>query len=145
MNIYTIGFAKKTASEFFNTLKKYNIDKLIDIRLNNTSQLAAFTKQKDLEFFLKEICNIRYEHIPEFAPSQEILDGWKKKKISWDEYEQKFNTLLEKRGIVDKFIKQIGQDRVLFLCSEPSPKHCHRRLTAEAIANRLPNIDIIHL
>ena len=93
MEIYSIGFTQKSASEFFSTLKAHGIERLLDVRLNNTSQLAAFAKQADLAYFLREICNASYEHEPLLAPTQDILDAYKKQKGDWDVYENKFNTL----------------------------------------------------
>lgn len=102
MEIYTIGFAKKKAEEFFGTLRKAGIKRLIDIRLNNTSQLAGFTKRDDLQFFLKELCGADYLHEPLLAPTAEILNSYKKKKISWEEYENLFLNLLAERKIEGK-------------------------------------------
>ena len=44
MEIYTIGFAKKSAEAFFGALRKAGIKRLIDIRLNNTSKIASLRK-----------------------------------------------------------------------------------------------------
>ena len=44
MTIYTIGFTQKSAEQFFEAIKKNNIELLIDVRLNNKSQLAGFSK-----------------------------------------------------------------------------------------------------
>jgi len=74
MEIYTIGFTKRTAAEFFGALKRAGIKRLLDVRLNNVFQLAGFTKRDDLPFFLKEICGAKYVHQPLLAPTQEMLD-----------------------------------------------------------------------
>lgn len=149
MKLFTIGFTKKSAKEFFDLLKSNNIKKIIDIRLNNSSQLAGFTKGNDLKYFLKVICNIDYEHDISLAPTQEILDGYKKKKINWDQYEQLFKNLLIVRNSIDciNYKTKKDYDNLCLLCSELSPKNCHRRLVAEYIKeNNLElNIQIIHL
>ena len=90
MEIYTIGFTQKNAAEFFETLRRAGIRRVIDVRLNNTSQLAGFTKRDDLEYFLEQICQAAYDHQPELSPTKEILDGYKKKEIPWEEYEARF-------------------------------------------------------
>ncbi len=97
MEIYSIGFTQKSASEFFGTLKAHGIERLLDVRLNNTSQLAAFAKQADLAYFLKEICGAAYEHEPLLAPTQEILDAFKKQKGSWEEYSEAYLALIRSR------------------------------------------------
>lgn len=142
--LYTIGFAQKNAEDFFAVLRNNNIRKLIDIRLNNLSQLAGFTKKQDLEYFLKEICNIEYLHRPDFAPTKEILDDYKKKKISWLDYKQKYLKLLSQRDVKTK-IEPKELDMSCLLCSEPKPAHCHRRLLAEYFENIYKGITIKHL
>lgn len=142
--LYTIGFAKKSAREFFTALKDNRIKTIIDVRLNNVSQLAGFTKKKDLHYFLKEICDINYDHRPEFAPTKEILDAYKKKEISWSEYESKYNSVLSERVVV----KQITSEELnmaCLLCSEPTAEKCHRRLLAEALKNHYGDINIKHI
>ena len=144
MKIYTIGFGQKTAENFFEKLKSNGIKKLIDIRLNNKSQLAGFTKKNDIIYFLKEIANIKYEYRPEYAPGKELLDNYRKKKINWDQYEINYFELLKERDILTK-IKIADLSEVCFLCSEPTPEKCHRRLLAEYLKEQYPEIEIIHL
>ena len=142
--IYTIGFAQKAAKEFFSSLSNNNIRKLIDIRLNNTSQLAGFAKKHDLEYFLEKICNIKYVHKPDFAPTQEILDNYKKKIISWVEYEKKYLDILSQLDIKQKItFEELNMS--CLLCSEPKPDFCHRRLLAEYFKNLYKEIEIKHI
>ena len=142
--LYTIGFAKKSAKQFFTLLKDNGVKTLIDVRLNNVSQLAGFTKKKDLHYFLKEICDINYDHRPEFAPTKEILDAYKKKEISWSDYESKYNSVLIERSVA----KQITSEELnmaCLLCSEPTAEKCHRRLLAEAFKKHYGDINIKHI
>ena len=145
MEIYTIGFTKKSAKKFFDALKKAGIKRLIDIRLNNSSQLAGFTKQDDLAFFLKEICGAEYTHKPILAPTKEILDGYKKKKITWEEYERRFATLINERKVEEILNKELFDIPTVLLCSEPKPDKCHRRLVSEYLRDKWGDIKIIHL
>ena len=145
MEIYTIGFTRKSAEEFFGKLKDAGIRQLLDIRLNNTSQLAAFAKQDDLRYFLKQICKIDYLHMPILAPTQEILDDFKKRKGDWDVYETGFNKLMVDRGIETTLKKQLFKKRSVLLCSECEPDFCHRRLVAEYLKHHWGNVDIKHL
>ena len=145
MEIHTIGFTKKNAAEFFGALRGAGIRRLIDVRLNNTSQLAGFAKRDDLRYFLREICQADYLHLPELAPAKEILDGYKKKHIPWPEYENRYRALLAERGVentIDR--RQFGQPTV-FLCSEPAAERCHRRLAAEYLAEKWGDVKIVHL
>jgi uncharacterized protein (DUF488 family) len=142
--IYTIGYTHKTAKIFFEKLIYNKIITLIDIRLNNKSQLAGFTKMPDLQYFLKELCNIDYLYMSQFAPAKEILDAYKKKKIDWSDYERKFNTLIKERKIEKDMNLNILNNSCL-LCSEETPNQCHRRLVAEYFKNRFKNIEIVHL
>ena len=145
MEIYTIGFAKKSAEAFFGALRKAGIKRLVDIRLNNTSQLAGFTKRDDLKFFLKELCNSEYIHEPLLAPTPEILNSYKKKKISWQEYEQRFLELMAERKIEEKIDRSLFNGPTVLLCSEPKADRCHRRLVLEYLQNNWGNLRIIHL
>ena len=145
MNIYTIGFTKKSAEEFFTLLKKNNVSIVYDIRLNNSNQLAGFSKGKDLKYFLKVINNMEYSHENIFAPTKEILDSYKKKKITWEEYEELYKELLDKRNVY-KYIKEkeLIKEGICFLCSEQMPTNCHRKLLAEYIKEKY-EVDIYHL
>ncbi len=149
MVIYTIGFTKKSAEQFFGLLKKNNVRYLIDIRLNNSSQLAGFAKGRDLKYFLRELLGIGYIHDTKLSPTKEILDDYKNKLISWNEYEKKFIKLLEERNIRNHVIDNLYEvlDGCCLLCSEETAEKCHRRLVAEYIQRVFCNeeIKIIHL
>jgi uncharacterized protein (DUF488 family) len=145
MEIYSIGFTQKSAGEFFGTLKARGIERLLDVRLNNTSQLAAFAKQADLAYFLKEICGAAYEHEPLLAPTQEMLDSYKKQKGGWDAYEEAFLALMHARNIESTLDKASFARKTVLLCSEPTAEHCHRRLVLEYLQNRWEGVEIHHL
>jgi len=131
MAVYTIGFTKKNAKTFFNFLKEEKITRLIDVRINNTSQLAGFAKKDDLKFFLSELCNkAEYIHIPELAPTKEMLSSYKKGKISWKKYERDFLNLMSQRDIKNKF-EPIFFENACLLCSEHEPHNCHRKLVVD--------------
>lgn len=144
MKLFTIGFTKKSAEEFFMCLQKAGVRRIVDIRLNNTSQIAGFAKARDLKYFLHAIAGIDYVHIPDFAPTQEIIDDFKKRKGSWFEYESSFKVLMTKRLIADLAANTLHENDCL-LCSENTPEHCHRRLIAEYLQEQLRNIEVFHL
>ena len=130
MNIYTIGFTKKSAERFFEALRQSGAKRLIDVRLNNVSQLAGFAKKQDLTYFLKQICGIEYVHVLALAPTQDMLDGYKKRRRSWRDYENEFLTLMRDRKIENEISRDL-MDGGCLLCSEDKPEHCHSRLVAE--------------
>ena len=144
MKLFTIGFTKKTAEIFFGKLCDAGVKRVIDIRLNNVSQLAGFAKKDDLSYFLKTICAIEYVHVPELAPTQDILDGYKKNKGDWEVYEKKFIELMIKRAIENKLSRELF-DNACLLCSEEKPHHCHRRLVAEYLKDKWGNVEIEHI
>ena len=144
MTVFTIGFTKKTAEEFFTRLKQSGLVRLVDVRLNNTSQLAGFTKKDDLAFFLREICRLDYVHLPDLAPTQEILDRYKKDGGDWAAYERNFLGLLASRQVENTTARELIEGGCL-LCSEPTPEHCHRRLVAEYLCARWGSLVIRHL
>jgi uncharacterized protein (DUF488 family) len=145
MEIYSIGFTQKSAAEFFGALKQAGIRRLMDIRLNNTSQLAAFAKASDLPYFLRELCDAEYVHEPLLAPTQEILDEYKKKKGDWSEYEKEFLALIHKRDIGNTLDRNSFAVPTVLLCSEPTAEHCHRRLVLEYLAQHWSDVTIHHL
>jgi uncharacterized protein (DUF488 family) len=144
MKLFTIGFTKKNGEAFFTKLKKAGVRRIIDVRLNNQSQLAGYAKRDDLRYFLKEIGNIEYIHLPELAPSQEIFDKYGKGKESWKEWEQDILNLLAARKL-EKTLDPALFEGACLLCSEHDPTHCHRRVIAEYLKNKWGNIEIEHL
>ena len=144
IDIKTIGFTKKTVEEFFGLIKESGAKRVVDVRLNNVSQLAGFAKRKDLEFFLKELLNVDYVHLPELAPTQDILDAYKKHKGDWGVYEPAFLKLMEEREIEKRLDPEMIAGGCL-LCSEDKPHHCHRRLVAEYLKDKWGDVKIGHL
>jgi uncharacterized protein (DUF488 family) len=144
MRLFTIGFTKSSAERFFGRLLDAGVKRVIDVRLNNVSQLAGFAKKDDLRYFLRAIGGIEYQHRPELAPTQEMLDDFKKRKGSWDEYEKQFLDLMVTRQ-VERLLTPESLDDGCLLCSEDKPRHCHRRLVAEYLADKCGNLEISHL
>ena len=144
MRILTIGFTKKSAQDFFETLLKVGARRLVDVRLNNISQLAGFAKKNDLAYFLDRLCSVDYVYLPILAPTKEMLDAYKKKHIGWKEYEHRFIDLMAERQIEDRINPQTLEDACL-LCSEDEPHYCHRRLVAEYLKKHWGNVKIEHL
>lgn len=144
IDLYTIGFTKKNAQQFFDTLIKSGVKRVIDTRLNNVSQLAGFAKRDDLKYFLQKIGNIEYTHLLELAPTKNILDAYKKDKGDWEIYEKKFLQLMRDRKIEEQLSPDIVNGGCL-LCSEAKPHHCHRRLVAEYLNEKWGNVKICHL
>ena len=145
MEIYTIGFTQTTAEHFFGRLKQAGIERLLDVRLNNTSQLAGFAKAKDLPYFLKELVGATYEHEPMLAPTQEILDGYKKDGGDWALYEAAFLELMASRKVETALSLSDFNARTALLCSEATAEQCHRRLVCEYLASCWDDVEAIHL
>lgn len=146
ITLYTIGFTKKNAQKFFELLKNAGVRKLVDIRINNASQLAGFAKGTDLKFFMKAICNAEYEHITDLAPTKELLKNYQDKVIDWNGYAVVFKKILQDRHIAERFNVE-NFDNCCFLCTEDTPEQCHRRLVAEFFKAKNPDKDIriVHL
>lgn len=144
IRLFTIGFTRKSAEEFFTLLKESAVKRIIDIRLNNVSQLAGFAKRDDLAFFLRAICSIEYIHRPDLAPTKDLLDRYKKKVVDWETYEREFRAIMQERQI-EREIPRSMLDHACLLCSENTPEHCHRRLVAEFLRQANGNITVCHL
>lgn len=143
MKLFTIGFTKTSAEDFFSRLSKAHVKKLLDVRLNNISQLAGFAKRDDLRYFAERICGIGYGYLPELAPTKDMLDEYRKSKGGWSTYAQKFLDLMARRKIEN--IDRSQFDGGCLLCSEDKPHHCHRRLVAEYLKDKWGNVEIEHL
>ena len=144
MKIFTIGFTKKSAEQFFDSLQTAGVKRVVDVRLNNVSQLSGFAKKNDLEYFLKQICGMDYTHLPNLAPTKDILDAYKKERGSWETYERDFIDLMAARKIENAIEQETLEDACL-LCSEDKPHYCHRRLVAEYLREYWGNVEIEHL
>lgn len=144
MKLFTIGFTKKNARRFFETLRESGTKRVVDVRLNNVSQLAGFAKKDDLAYFLEKIGGIDYVHLPALAPTQEMLDEYKKGGGDWATYEARFLDLMRKRRIEDTIPREVVADGCL-LCSEDKPHNCHRRIVAEYFKQHWVDVEIAHL
>jgi len=146
-NVYTIGFSGKSAEQFFSLLGQHNVQRVLDVRLWNRSQLAGFTKARDLQFFLRTILDADYVHLPILAPTKELLDGYKKKQVSWADYELAYVKILAERNAQAMLAPELFTDACL-LCSEATAQQCHRRLGAEYLQSKwgiFNQLNIIHL
>lgn len=145
MEIFTIGFTQSSAERCFGRLKEAGLQRLLDIRLNNRSQLAGFAKQDDLKFFLESICGMDYRHEPLLAPTQDILDAYKKNGGQWSVYEEQFLALMRERQVESKLSPDDFAQPTVLLCSEATADHCHRRLVVEYLQQHWPEVKPIHL
>jgi uncharacterized protein (DUF488 family) len=144
MKVFTIGFTRKSAREFFEKLQRPGLARVVDVRLNNVSQLAGFSKREDLNFFCEAILSIGYLHLPELAPTQAMLDGYKKNHGSWLDYEKRFLGLMAERKVEDTLARRVIDGGCL-LCSEATPENCHRRLVAEYLQSKWEDVEIEHI
>ena len=144
MTIFTIGFTKKSAKEFFEALRHSGARHLLDIRLHNTSQLAGFTKREDLRYFLRQIVNMEYHEVPILAPEDSLLSDYRKTG-DWAKFEQSYLELIRQRQVGRHIDPALFEDGVVLLCSEAEPNHCHRRLAAEYLARSMVEAHIEHL
>jgi uncharacterized protein (DUF488 family) len=136
LTVYSIGFTRKTAEQFFGALRGAGIRQLVDIRLHNSSTLAGFTKAADLPFFLRELCGAEYRHEPLLSPTEELFRGIKGRKIGWPEYEKGFLRLMAERRVAERFDRSLFAVPTVLLCSEPTADRCHRRLVLEHLNQR---------
>jgi uncharacterized protein (DUF488 family) len=145
VEIATIGFTQSSAEHFFGRLQRAGIRRLIDVRLNNISQLAGFAKRDDLAYLLGQVCGADYVHEPLLAPTAELLRAYRRKDIAWEEYADRFQELIVSRSIHTALDGRLFDRSVALLCSEALPDRCHRRLVAEFLQTRWDNVTIIHL
>ncbi len=144
MEIYTLGFTQKSAAHFFGLLKDAGIRRLLDVRLNNVSQLAGFTRRDDLRYFLSAICGAAYQHEPLLAPTKDILTAYRNTH-EWQAYAEAFNALIAARRVETLFTPEFFTIPTVLLCSEPTPDQCHRRLVAEYLQQHFRGLTVVHL
>src|SRR5689334_1655441 len=145
MQLYTIGFTKKSAERFFGLLRGSGVQRLVDIRLHPGGQLAGFAKSDDLAYFLRELAGCSYTHMPQLAPTEDLLKSYRKDH-KWPRYVERFEALMDERDVPQTLDRALfEQERCCLLCSEATPEKCHRRLVAERIAAHWPGVEIVHL
>jgi len=144
IKLFTIGFTKKNAERFFGLLRDSGVRRILDVRLNNTSQLAGFAKRDDLAYFLQAIGDIEYIELPGLAPTEAIMDSYKRKTSDWPTFAASYVALLERRNVAGSMSRAM-LDHACLLCSEDKPDHCHRRLAADYLAARFGDVEIVHL
>lgn len=145
MEIATIGFTRSSARHFFERIEQSGLRTLVDVRLNNTSQLAGFAKRDDLEFFLNRLANITYIEEPLLCPAEDDLKAYRSKKIDWKEYVRRYRKKIRADRVEERLDRGLFQRGVILLCSEPEPDHCHRKVAAEYLAEKWGSVDVIHL
>jgi uncharacterized protein (DUF488 family) len=145
VTLFTIGFTRQSAESFFTKLQRAGVARLVDVRLNNVSQLSGFAKRDDLRYFARAICALEYVHVPELAPTQEMLDAYRKGRAAdWHSYERQFLELMRSRRVERSVAPELLAGACL-LCSEDRPDQCHRRLVAEYFQQKWGDIEIVHL
>ena len=145
MQLYTIGFTQRPADDFFGALRRAGVKRLLDVRLNNTSQLAGFTKREHLPYFLRELCGADYVHEPLLAPSQDLFVFRRKQNGAWEEYERAYRRLLAEREVERRLNPELFSGPSVLLCTEPTADQCHRRLAAEYLQQHWGGLEITHL
>lgn len=145
MEIYTIGFTQSTAERFFGRLAQARVERLLDVRLNNSSQLAGFAKAQDLPYFLRELLGAAYAHEPLLAPTPQMLADYRKRHVDWETYERRFMALLAERRVEAELSPADFNARTALLCSEATAEHCHRRLVCDYLARHWSGVRAIHL
>ena len=145
MHIYTIGFTRKTARDFFECLKGVEAAHLLDIRIRNNSQLAGFTKRDHLEYFAQRLTRLTYLEYPLLAPDEAMFKQYRSD-WDWPAYEARYLALLDSRWASEQIDPGVFEGGVVLLCAEPTPDRCHRRLAAEYLQSLMfPEAGIVHL
>lgn len=145
MEIMTIGFTRRSARDFFTTLERAGVERLLDVRLRNTSQLAGFAKRDDLAFLLAGLVGATYDHRVDAAPTPELLDAYRDGRVDWDDYAAAIRDLLAQRAIEQAWDPDDFARPTVLLCSEPTADHCHRRLVIEHLAQHWDDVTARHL
>ena len=144
MNLYTIGFTGKSAEQFFTLVSETKASRLIDIRINRTSQLAGFAKEQDLKFFIPELTNMDYVVREDLAPTKDLLASYRRQDIAWEQFAERYEQLLRERVLQNALSREDFSNSIL-LCSEKEPEKCHRTLLANILIEQFPSLEIVNL
>lgn len=145
IKLFNIGFTQKTAKEFFGIIKANKIDCLVDVRLNPNGQLSRFAFEKDLPYFLSELCNgCAYKHRIDLAPTKELLKEVRDKDCAMSKnyklFELAYRKQLEMKSKISNFVKEFDKyQNVVLLCSEPTNEKCHRRVLSDMLIKLFDN------
>ena len=142
MILYTIGYSQKTAEEFFALLRDAGVKRVVDIRRHNTNQLAGFTKQSDLPWFLDTIAGIGYTHELRLAPSEELMHAYRKEGLPFEDFAKQ---LTEQFGDTHRELDPKDFADAALLCSEADPSECHRSVAADYLAKHWEGVEVTHL
>jgi uncharacterized protein (DUF488 family) len=145
LEIYTIGSTQSTAEHFFGRLSEAGVERVVDVRLSNSSQLAGFAKAQDLQYFLRRLIDVDYVYEPLLAPTQEIRDAYRKQKGSWEEYADSFMALMKERSIENRLDPRAFETPTALLCSEASADRCHRSLVVAYLAQHWDDVSAVNL
>jgi len=144
LNLYTIGFTGKSAEQFFTLVSETKASRLIDIRINRTSQLAGFAKEQDLKFFIPQLTNMEYVVREELAPTKDLLASYRRQDIAWEQFAERYEQLLRERLLQNALSLEDFSNSIL-LCSEKEPEKCHRTLLANILIEQFPSLEIVNL
>ena len=122
MTLFTTGFAGRDAQGFFTRLREHGVRRLIDVRRFNTSQLAGYTKHRDLPFLLAELCDADYTHVPDAAPAADLLTAYRSDELPFDAFAQAYRD-----GLDPQVVAQVAE-----LAAEAPPSCSARRPTRSA-------------
>jgi len=144
MTLFTIGFTGKSAEKFFELLLNSKATRVIDIRINRTSQLAGFAKEQDLKYFLPKLAGMDYLVREDLAPDKDLLASYRNKELNWDLFSQNYRKLLDDRGALPSLSLAEIENSVL-LCSENEPEKCHRTILANLLVQIHPTLKVKNL
>ena len=71
-----------------------------------------------------------------FAPTWDMVMGYKKGSISWEEYTRQYTALMRQSYARNtaRWLEVLAQDEVTLVCYCRDDEECHRRLLAEMLA-----------
>ena len=144
MTLFTIGFTGKSAEKFFELLQNSKATRVIDIRINRTSQFAGFAKEQDLKYFLPKLAGMDYLVREDLAPDKDLLASYRNKELNWDLFSQNYRKLLDERGALPSLSLAEIENSVL-LCSENEPEKCHRTILANLLVQIHPTLKVKNL
>ena len=142
--LYTIGYERLLPPELVNELKVAGVQRLIDVRYRPQSRRPGMSKTRLGELLGDH--GIAYEHRKELGTPPDIRWYFKNRREA--EGQAQFRAHIEETAA--KELDALAQELetappTVLMCLEAEPGGCHRRVLAEQLRARRPELEVVDL
>jgi len=142
--LFTIGYEKLLPPELVNELELAGVERLVDVRFRPQSRRPGMSKTRLGELLGDH--GIRYEHRKALGTPPDIR--WLFRNRREAEGREAFREHVEASASADLDALAAELDRgpvTALMCLEADPAGCHRRVVAEQLLRRRPDLEVVDL